>query len=260
MTQAVGTRNWAQLLTRAALVLSIGGVVVALIAAVGSSQGAWHFGPGLITTLVAWFATLVGGALAIVAMVLARRSGQAGLQIRNLVALIVALGFALFFGNQIWVGRSVPAIHDVSTNLADMPEFRKLEVRKDNLANIPELPGSPKGKLTPQQRWRALHAEAYADLRTIQVPWTAAETVERARRLATTRGWEVVTADPEDGIVEAVATSMFFRFKDNVVLRARDLPGGGAEVDMRSISRVGGGDVGVNAKRIRSFLADLRNQ
>jgi uncharacterized protein (DUF1499 family) len=27
---------------------------------------------------------------------------------------------------------------------------------------------------------------------------------------------------------------------------------------MRSISRVGGSDVGVNAKRIRSFLADLQ--
>jgi uncharacterized protein (DUF1499 family) len=241
-----------------ALFLSVGGVLVALLAALGSGQGILHVGIGLGITLLAWLATLVGGTIAITAMVLARRSRQTGLQVRNLVALIFALGFLLFFGNLVWTGKSVPAIHDATTNLADIPQFRRLEVRKDNWKNIPELPGSPKGKLTPQQRWRAIHAQAYADLRTVRVPWSAAETVERAKRLAIARGWEVVTVDPGNGMLEAVATSMFFRFKDNVVLRARDVPGGGAEVDMRSMSRIGGGDVGVNAKRIRSFLADLR--
>jgi uncharacterized protein (DUF1499 family) len=52
---------------------------------------------------------------------------------------------------------------------------------------------------------------------------------------------------------------LFFRFKDDVVVRVRADPArpGGSIVDMRSISRVGGSDVGVNAARIRSFLVDL---
>ena len=51
---------------------------------------------------------------------------------------------------------------------------------------------------------------------------------------------------------------MFFHFKDDVVVRIRPAPGGGSLVDMRSISRVGGSDVGMNAKRVRAFLADLQ--
>ena len=102
--------------------------------------------------------------------------------------------------------------------------------------------------------------EGYPDLTTIRVPWTVAETVQRAAQLARERGWELVTVDTGQGVVEAVDTSRFFRFKDNVVVRVRPVTGGGAGsmVDMRSISRVGVSDVGVNARRIRSFLEDLQ--
>lgn len=91
----------------------------------------------------------------------------------------------------------------------------------------------------------------------MRVPWSVAETVNRARALAGRRGWRITRADPAAGALEATDTSLFFRFKDDVVLRARPAPGGGTQVDMRSISRVGGSDVGVNARRIRAFLADL---
>ena len=37
-----------------------------------------------------------------------------------------------------------------------------------------------------------------------------------------------------------------------------DSDGSGSLVDMRSISRVGVSDVGVNAERVRSFLAELQ--
>ena len=71
----------------------------------------------------------------------------------------------------------------------------------------------------------------------------------------------VVSVDARAGILEATATTMFFRFKDDVAVRVRPDPTrpGGSIVDMRSISRVGGSDVGVNAARIRRFLFDLAN-
>ena len=67
------------------------------------------------------------------------------------------------------------------------------------------------------------------------------------------RGWAIAAVDPAAGTLEATATTRFFRFKDDVVVRVRPDPAsaGGSIVDMRSISRVGGSDVGVNAARVR---------
>jgi len=45
-------------------------------------------------------------------------------------------------------------------------------------------------------------------------------------------------------------------FKDDVVIRVQ-AAGNKTKVDMRSASRVGKSDLGMNAERIRLFLADL---
>jgi len=93
----------------------------------------------------------------------------------------------------------------------------------------------------------------------LRVPAAPAEVVRRTEALARDRGWDVVSVDARAGIVEATATTLFFRFKDDVVVRVRpdSARSGGSIVDMRSISRVGGSDVGVNAARIRKFFVDL---
>jgi uncharacterized protein (DUF1499 family) len=70
-------------------------------------------------------------------------------------------------------------------------------------------------------------------------------------------GWEVSAAEPAEGRIEAVDTTRFFGFKDDVVIRLRPVDGG-TRVDVRSVSRVGVGDTGTNAARIRRLLARLR--
>jgi hypothetical protein len=257
MAEAAQKGIWARRLTSLALVLSLGGLAAALVAAVGSGQGAWNFRTGFAVLRYAFFAAIGGGIVAIVALVLSRRAG--GGMMRGLVALIVSLAFVAYLGNLIRTAKSVPAIHDIATNLDDLPQFSALTVRADNLEGVPGEEDPKLAGLPPEQRWKALHREAYGDLRSLHVPWSVADTVTRARSLAEERGWNIARADPAGGALEATDTSMFFRFKDDVVLRVRPAPGGGALVDMRSISRVGGSDVGVNAKRVRSFLEDLRN-
>jgi uncharacterized protein (DUF1499 family) len=56
-----------------------------------------------------------------------------------------------------------------------------------------------------------------------------------------------------------VAESFWFGFKDDIVIRVVG-NGLGARVDMRSVSRVGRGDLGANANRIRAFMAALRER
>ena len=248
--------DWARLVTKAAVALGVGAVAAALIAAIGTAIGLWGFRPALQSLRYLFFAAAAGAVLGLVGLALARRRGK--LMLANLVAVVVALGFVLYLGNLVRIARSVPAIHDVTTNLEDVPQFSRLTVRADNLENIPDEGKAELKALAPEERWKALHRAHYGDLRTVRLATPPAETVRRVAALARERGWETALVDDRAGTVEATDTSLFFRFKDDVVVRVRPAPGGGSLVDMRSISRVGGSDVGMNAKRVRSFLADLQ--
>jgi len=256
----MGRGSWARGLTWLALALSAGGLIAALIGAIGSGQGAWDFRTGFGFLRYALYVAIGGGLLAIVAWIVARRSRAQGLGKFNLLAIAITLTFVAYLGSHIATARSVPAIHDVTTNLDDMPQFTVLKVRADNLEKIPDNDDPRLRALDPESRWKAIHREGYADLRSVRVPWSVEETIRRAEAVARERGWEIAKADPRAGILEATDTTLFFRFKDDVVLRARPYAEakGGTQVDMRSISRVGGSDVGVNAERIRSFLRDLQ--
>lgn len=254
---AESRRDWTRLITRAALVLGVGAVAAALIAAIGSATGLWGFRPALQSLRYLFFAAAAGAVLGLIGLVLARRRGK--LMLANLVAVVVALGFVLYLGNLVRIARSVPAIHDVATDLDDVPQFSRLTVRADNLENIPDEGKAELKAMAPEARWKAVHRAHYGDLRTVRLATPPAETVRRAAALARARGWDTALVDDKAGIVEATETSTFFRFKDDVVVRVRPAPGGGSLVDMRSISRVGGSDVGMNAKRVRAFLADLQS-
>jgi uncharacterized protein (DUF1499 family) len=251
--------GWARRLSWLALALSLGGVAAALIAAVGTGAEAWSYRSGLGVLRYALYAALAGGVLAMVAWIVSRRSG-ARTGLINAVALTAAVLFAGYLGKQIATARSVPAIHDAATDLNDLPQFSRLTVRADNLENIPDEGRPELAAMDPESRWKALHRGAYSDLRPLRLSAPPADVLRRAEQLARDRGWDVANVDRQSGIVEATATTLFFRFKDDVVVRVRPDPArpGGSVLDMRSISRVGGSDIGVNAQRIRDFLRDLQ--
>ena len=259
MTEPTKRGNWARRLTWGAIVLAVGGLAAALIAAGGTGAGAWSFMTGFGILRYAFFAALAGGLLAIIAFFMARGTGVRTGRL-NLLALIVAVGFSGYLLNQIATARQVPAIHDATTDLVDIPQFTALKVRADNLENIPDAGRPELAALDPESRWKAIHRESYGDLRTLRLPQTVAEVTTGEEALAKARGWQIAQTDPQAGTVEATATTLFFRFKDDVVVRVRPDPArpGGSIVDMRSISRVGGSDICLNAQRIRAFLADLQ--
>jgi len=259
MTDMTGTGNWGRKLSWIALALSVGGLAAALIAASGSGAGAWSFRTGFTILRYAFYAAMAGGLLAIVAFFIARRGGVRTFWL-NLSAFVIAAAFGAYLMNQVATARSVPAIHDATTDLGDIPQFSALTVRPDNLEDIPDDGRTDLAALDPENRWKAIHREAYGDLRSLRLGVKPAEAVQRAEALVRARGWQFARVDRPSGIIEATATTRFFRFMDDVVVRVRPDPArpGGSIVDMRSISRIGGSDVGVNAKRIREFLADLQ--
>ena len=88
---------------------------------------------------------------------------------------------------------------------------------------------------------------------------TARRAYEAALATAREMGWTVSTASPEAGMFEATATSFWFGFKDDVVVRVTDTGLESARVDVRSVSRVGVSDLGANAARIEAFSENLRD-
>jgi len=70
-------------------------------------------------------------------------------------------------------------------------------------------------------------------------------------------GWEIVEVQAEAGRIEAVASTRLLRFRDDVSIQVQPREGGTSLVHMASRSRLGRGDFGTNARRIRAFQAAL---
>jgi uncharacterized protein (DUF1499 family) len=247
--------NWSG---KTVFALGLGSILLALLAGLGSGWGMWDFRLGFQLLTAAF-------AMAILSLLLgfglgwwAKRKGRPAAKPLRWLGMALGSALAAWLLSFVYVARSVPAIHDISTDLADPPQFRMLAVRPDNLDRIPGEDDATMRGMNPQQRWAALHQRAYGDIRSVRIAMPVAEAVAKAERLAKVRGWEIIVADPVEGRMEATDTTRFFRFKDDVVIRVRPTEDTtGSIVDMRSISRVGMSDLGVNAKRIRSFLADM---
>ena len=251
-------KGWGLRLSWLAFALAVGGLVGALLAAAGSAAEVWSFRTGFAILRYAFYTGIAGGALAIVAYAVSRRVGLRTGRL-NLAAFLIAAAFGGYLVAHVITARSVPAIHDITTDLADPPTFSALRLRPDNLEKVPDDGRPELAAMDPESRWKALHREGYGDLRPLRLAIPPAEAFRRAEAAVRERGWQVARADPAAGTIEATDTTLFFRFKDDVVVRVRPDPArpGGSVVDLRSISRVGGSDVGVNAKRIRAFLRDL---
>ena len=97
---------------------------------------------------------------------------------------------------------------------------------------------------------------AYPDIRTVELALPPDAAFARALDTAKSFGWVIDATDAPSGRIEATATTPWFGFHDDIVIRVTPAANG-SRVDIRSLSRVGRGDMGVNAKRIRAFLAKL---
>ena len=238
--------------------LALGSVIAFFGIAAGAGIGLWGWQEGIAALRWTGVAALVAIVIAIIAIVVNRRRGRKIRWPLLILGLVVALGFIGWLASYIVTAQSLPAIHDITTDLADPPAFRELTVRADNWDNIPGADDDDMRGMSPRQRWEVLHADAYPDVRSVRIDSPVTTVLAKARRLAEDRDWEIVGIDPIEGRLEAVDTVSLFRFKDDIVIRARPADSGAASIiDMRSVSRVGVHDLGENAERIREFLSDL---
>ncbi len=237
------TSKWPRRLGYAALFLLIITLAALLLAGPGHRAGIL----GLRTAFTVLQVSAIGALLCIlvgtVAMVLNLRRGTQGMLAVSVLSGLIGLGLTLNNASWFSKARGVPLIHDITTDTQDPPQFVAVAPLRADAPNPPEYEG---GEVADKQR------EAYPDIVTIALDQAPGAVFQSCLDAAAQMGWELVAQVPAEGRIEATATTAYFGFKDDVVIRIRD-SNGGSLVDVRSKSRVGLSDVGTNADRIRGF-------
>lgn len=217
------------------------------LAGTGYRLGWWDFRPAFTILRWAAYSGLAGAALSLVGIFLARPRGPR----RGFALAVVGLAGGLIVAGIPWQwwqkAQRVPPIHDITTDTETPPVFVAILPLRAGAPNTADY-GGP--EVAAQQR------AGYPDLGPLTLQVSPQQAFERALAAARAMGWEIVAAEPGDGRIEATATTFWFGFKDDVVVRVAPA-GSGSRIDVRSVSRVGRSDVGANAERIEAYLAQL---
>jgi uncharacterized protein (DUF1499 family) len=199
-------------------------------------------------TLLKWavYGALAGMVLAIIGFIVdVRREARTSAALVAMLMCFIAMGSVAALA---WKASRVPPIHDVTTDTMQPPPFLAILPLREGALNPVEYGGPD---VAAQQK------KAFPDIVPLTLKLPPARAFDRALATARAMGWDLVASDPAGGRIEATATTFWFGFKDDVVIRVTP-EAEGSRIDVRSLSRVGGGDIGTNAERVRKYLAALK--
>ena len=234
-----------------ALVLAIGNAIAGLFSGIGYRLDLWDYRDGIgALRYVFWLAAGVcaAAAAAVILGIVCRRPGAIAC---GSIALVIA-GITAYVP---WSLREqlnrVPPIHDISTDTANPPLFVRIAATRRTSQHSVAYDG-------PEVA--ALQKKGYPDIAPLVLRSPPDKVFKAAQSVLAGMGLEVVDANPGQGRIEATDQSLLFGFEDDVVVRIVAGADGATTVDIRSKSRVGRSDLGINAHRIRAFSSTLRKR
>jgi len=174
-------------------------------------------------------------------------TGRRGFALTLAGIVMGAVAFGVPF-TMLQSAKRLPPIHDITTDTANPPQFVAIIPLRKGSPNPVEYPG---GSISQQQR------TAYPDIQPATIAGPPDVAFKRALNAAHDLGWQIVAATPDERRIEATDTTIWFGFKDDIVVRVTPT-GAGSRIDVRSVSRLGKGDLGKNAARIRDYLQRLQ--
>jgi len=229
--------KWTGRIARATIVAA----VLVLLAGPATKFGILPWKAGLGLFVVA--ALLAGiGALFSVVSLLRRRGGL-------VAAIAAAAGVAAFAVPMASVvtGRAVPPINDITTDPANPPVYVMITAAMRGADAVP---------LSYDPSFAAQQTAAYPEVKPLIVASPPEDVYPKMLAAAGAMGWAIVSSDQASGRIEATATVPWWGFKDDIVV-VMSPDGSGTRVDVRSKSRVGKSDLGVNAARIQEYLGKI---
>jgi len=225
-------------LTTLALIAAAISFVMFIIGGPGHRFGLWDYEMGF--TLLR-YAAYVGIGAAILGLLPILGVIWREHKMKSLVAVVIGTFVMMNLQGYINKARQLPAIHDISTDLDNPPQYQIIDARDE----------AERG-FTDEQH-RALQEVYYGDIQSLTAMKNVADTTKAMHEVLVEMEMDIVALDANAGHIEAVATTAWFGFKDDVVVRV--LPQGSrSKIDIRSVSRVGRSDIGKNAERIREIV------
>jgi uncharacterized protein (DUF1499 family) len=225
-----------------ALMLVIGGALTHRLGVLPFNISFYSFALGL---LLSTFAGLISAAIVFRQLARKQNFGQA-----SVITAACTLPLAMVLATVGLNGFKAPPIHDITTDIHDPPIFSFAQNHREADDNTLDYSGV---ELADQQM------KAYPNLKTLYLPGTSDQAVSAVRMVIEELGWQLLGDADEGRHIEASDVTPIMGFTDDVILRIRPL-NEGVLVDMRSVSRVGVGDLGANAKRIRRFVDLLKER
>jgi uncharacterized protein (DUF1499 family) len=224
-----------------ALLVALASGLLLLVTGPGYRIGGWSLQTAF--ALMRWSVYAGLASLLLAGIGLWRNRGRS---LFGAVAVVIALVTVAIPLRWQQIARSAPPIHDITTDTANPPTYEAVVPLRKDARNALDY----SQEVARQQR------EAYPDIKPLVLEVPAAQVFDRAVRAARDAGWDLVNVSAESWRIEATDTTTFFGFKDDIVVRLTPIAGR-TVVDVRSVSRIGRGDVGTNARRIREYLAAL---
>ncbi len=221
-------------------------LIVLPVSALGARFGLWPFGIGI--KLLAG-AVVVGLLIQVINAIWLLRKPAAATKSALRWASLFALPCLILVAAFVRSGDDAQAgIHNISTDIDNPPQF---------IAAV-EQRGPDSNPLEYTSEIAAIQQKSFPEVGTISTNQTPLQAFENSLAIAESLGWKVYSQNDDQGRIEAVDTTFWFGFKDDIAIRIT-ATNSGSKVDLRSVSRVGVSDLGANAKRIGTFSEAFRN-
>lgn len=235
-------------MARTGFIIALLAGLAAILSGPGTNYGLWNYRTGISVLRWAAYGGTAAAALSLIGLIASLRIAIVRGFLWALLGVVIGGFLAGLMLHWKGVAESVPRIHDITTDTESPPEFVSILRLLKSEENSPVYGGAEVA---------ALQRKAYPDIVPLALPVPRDQAFERALVVARRLRWQIIDADKNAGHIEAVATTFWFGFKDDVVIRLRQRDSG-SRVDIRSESRVGVSDLGKNAERIRKFLRAMK--
>ncbi len=244
-------RSWAATIAALGALVAFAAALTLIVAPLGYRAGIWPLRFALIELprVYVFYAGIAGAVISLIGLAATLAGHRRGWAALAVLGIIIGAGSAFVPWKFAQMGRGVPPVNDITTDTANPPDFEAVMPLRQ-AANAEPVTYSPD--------FPALQKQAFPDIVPVHLDKPLDQVFAVALDAVRKMGWNVVAIDGERGRIEATDRTFWYGFTDDIVVRV-SADGSGSRIDVRSKSRIGRGDFGTNARRVRAYLAAIKS-